>query len=498
LSDAENFGFSDEITIFDRNRRHQIEDILRGRWLEDFAAKLLPNGEIHKSPGTRGLYGPRHDWVASHDSFGKITIRLITQTRGRWDISKHPSARWTSSHSPILLVQVVNDLKLPEALNWAADFLDRPDLVHEPLAITPETRLLGLLIKHQVAAHKLPLKPEHFRGKDLRDVFNELVGFGQKGSWMDMEKVRQYAADGGKYDQLLVWLVDVAAAPDPENLLIEPRDEIATLVERIRGRNVPELPPPPAPSPPTQPEEKPVTTSPASAKELPPPPATKTAPPSAKQPRETRISDDAELIEGARSMEWISKAGKTQGLTHLEAHVLLFIAAHISGGKRGTGAAFPSVATIAEGVGADRRNVRRAVDRLVELSLIAVAPGGGRRKSNTYRTALPRHLATTGKSEAKSEAGAKSDAPPKERTPPKAKTPAHPLPPDWMPSPEAQQRAIEELGSVERATAELAKFRDYYLAKGVEHRDWDATWRNWVRRAIEYVGGAARPYGQTR
>jgi hypothetical protein len=120
------------------------------------------------------------------------------------------------------------------------------------------------------------------------------------------------------------------------------------------------------------------------------------------------------------------------------------------------------------------------------------------RRPNTYKTTLPRHLATTGKSEAKSEAGAKSDAPPKERTPPKAKTPAHPLPPDWMPSPEAQQRAIEDLGSVERATAELAKFRDYYLAKGVEHRDWHATWRNWVRRAIEYEAIAARPYGQTR
>jgi hypothetical protein len=63
-----------------------------------------------------------------------------------------------------------------------------------------------------------------------------------------------------------------------------------------------------------------------------------------------------------------------------------------------------------------------------------------------------------------------------------------------MPTLEAQQRAIEEL---ERATAELVKFRDYYLSKGIEHRDRDATWRNWVRRAIEYMGGATRLYGQT-
>jgi hypothetical protein len=262
----------------------------------------------------------------------------------------------------------------------AADFLDRPDLLHEPLAITPETRLLGLMIKHQVAAHKLPLKPEHFRGHELRDVFERLVDMGQRDKVFNMENVRQLAAEGGKFYEAVVWLVDVAAAPDPNNLLMGPRDEIDTLVERIRGRNARELPPPPASSPPTQPEQKPVTTA-APTKELlrPTPelgPAT-AAPASAKQPRETRISGDAELIEGARSMEWLSKAGKTPGLSRLEAHVLLFIAAHVSGGKRGTGAAFPSVATIAEGVGTDRRNVRRSVDRLVALSLIAVAPAVG-------------------------------------------------------------------------------------------------------------------------
>lgn len=43
-----------------------------------------------------------------------------------------------------------------------------------------------------------------------------------------------------------------------------------------------------------------------------------------------------------------------------------------------------------------------------------------------------------------------------------------------------------------KATAELAKFRDYWAAqpgqKGVK-ADWPATWRNWCRRATEATPG---------
>jgi uncharacterized protein YdaU (DUF1376 family) len=58
------------------------------------------------------------------------------------------------------------------------------------------------------------------------------------------------------------------------------------------------------------------------------------------------------------------------------------------------------------------------------------------------------------------------------------------LPFDWMPSEHLEQ------------THELEKFRDYWIAqpgqKGVK-TDWDATWRNWVRRAAERT--PARPSG---
>jgi hypothetical protein len=52
------------------------------------------------------------------------------------------------------------------------------------------------------------------------------------------------------------------------------------------------------------------------------------------------------------------------------------------------------------------------------------------------------------------------------------------LPSDWQPKEHIEQKS------------ELEKFRDYWIAqpgqKGVK-TDWDATWRNWVRRAGERV-----------
>lgn len=62
------------------------------------------------------------------------------------------------------------------------------------------------------------------------------------------------------------------------------------------------------------------------------------------------------------------------------------------------------------------------------------------------------------------------------------------LPPDWTPGPEHEAFA-ESLGFRNgAATAELAKFRDYWAAQPGEKgrkADWIATWRNWLRRASE-------------
>jgi hypothetical protein len=61
------------------------------------------------------------------------------------------------------------------------------------------------------------------------------------------------------------------------------------------------------------------------------------------------------------------------------------------------------------------------------------------------------------------------------------------LSPDWRPNDDGWREAVRLLGS-QRAETELAKFRDYWIAKPGKDAlklDWDATWRNWVRTAGE-------------
>lgn len=62
------------------------------------------------------------------------------------------------------------------------------------------------------------------------------------------------------------------------------------------------------------------------------------------------------------------------------------------------------------------------------------------------------------------------------------------LPADWHPGASDLAEALHELGSASAAERELKKFRDYWAAapgaRGVK-LDWDATWRNWVRKAGE-------------
>lgn len=63
------------------------------------------------------------------------------------------------------------------------------------------------------------------------------------------------------------------------------------------------------------------------------------------------------------------------------------------------------------------------------------------------------------------------------------------LPPNWEPSDVDWGNACIALHTT-GAKRELEKFRDYWAAKagaGGTKADWDATWRNWVRKAGEYA-----------
>ncbi len=68
------------------------------------------------------------------------------------------------------------------------------------------------------------------------------------------------------------------------------------------------------------------------------------------------------------------------------------------------------------------------------------------------------------------------------------------LPDDWRPDPEPE--LVKVIGGQQAAAREWAKFRDYWHAKpGKDGRkvDWQATWRNWLRRAAESGPARASP-----
>jgi hypothetical protein len=63
---------------------------------------------------------------------------------------------------------------------------------------------------------------------------------------------------------------------------------------------------------------------------------------------------------------------------------------------------------------------------------------------------------------------------------------AHKLPADWMPKPETVTAIRAELPNVDLST-EHRKFSDHFAASGKPMKDWDAAWRNWMRRAPQYA-----------
>lgn len=61
------------------------------------------------------------------------------------------------------------------------------------------------------------------------------------------------------------------------------------------------------------------------------------------------------------------------------------------------------------------------------------------------------------------------------------------LPEGWTPGPEPD--LVKAVGGEVAARRELAKFRDYWIAQGGQKgrkKDWQATWRNWLRNSNEF------------
>ncbi|MGP6175390.1 hypothetical protein [Corynebacterium sp. A21] len=79
----------------------------------------------------------------------------------------------------------------------------------------------------------------------------------------------------------------------------------------------------------------------------------------------------------------------------------------------------------------------------------------------------------------------RGDSPDGSHTPDSRKKSALPLPQDWMPSQEVIQAMAEECPMVDQSS-ELLSFRDHWWSKDERRASWDATYRNWIRRAAKW------------
>lgn len=71
---------------------------------------------------------------------------------------------------------------------------------------------------------------------------------------------------------------------------------------------------------------------------------------------------------------------------------------------------------------------------------------------------------------------------------------------DWWPTQANVEYAIAKGLTLERTNLEAEKFRNHWTAKAGKDAtklDWDATWQNWILRALETPNGHARPRAET-
>ena len=141
---------------------------------------------------------------------------------------------------------------------------------------------------------------------------------------------------------------------------------------------------------------------------------------------------------------------------------------------------WPSLSRLADDLELSRRSITNKLDVLEQNNLVM-------RRSVTTRTGAFDHTVYT---LCVDEAERQLPPPPEPAAAPapvKATTVRQPraIPQDWEPAPELLAWAKLAFPNLD-VTNEVPRFRDYWLGNGKPHADWDATFRNWCRRAIKF------------
>jgi len=202
------------------------------------------------------------------------------------------------------------------------------------------------------------------------------------------------------------------------------------------------------------------------------------------------------------SIEIINAVWKHSQSTGRARVVLLAIADH-----QGQQGAWPSIETLAKMANSSKRSVSRDIAELAEMGELRVderqAPMGGQYRSNLYWV-LPQIMGYGSDMTDLSSDMTELDSDMTESAPDMTgsgtqtlnrtlnKKQGHAngatrLPNDFEPDPKSWDVMIEHFPWVD-VKLETHKFRDYWASatRNALKKDWQAAWRNWVRRAAEY------------
>lgn len=223
------------------------------------------------------------------------------------------------------------------------------------------------------------------------------------------------------------------------------------------------------------------------------------------------LEDEPSVVHGTISSYTMTPWWLTASGISGNAHKLYAILMHFADNT--TLVAWPSRATLAKAMGMNRpQSLDRYIEELVDAGAVQVhrrQAAGGVNLVNQYRMnrgAAPWETSAGNPQEGSAEKRTTSTD---ERTRvvpesahelepmnynqdtffegvPKRGAPSRPLPDDFTVTAAMQSWAMEACPLVDPG-AEVVQFIDWHRAKGSKHKDWEAAWRTWMRRAQSYA-----------
>lgn len=190
-----------------------------------------------------------------------------------------------------------------------------------------------------------------------------------------------------------------------------------------------------------------------------------------------------EALNYALNLELPDVEGPTKPL-------LKFVLVGLANHANPRGEAWPSIDRLSKYTGYSSRSIQRGLSELVKLDLIKIEEKPGR--TNLYIiTAFDQSRGDMVSGVTPCQGGV-SPCHPNHKEPSSNNRRAHQIPSDFQPTQANVEWAQSARPDVDIKDA-TDQFIDYWIGSGKPKTDWQATWRNWIRRTNTIrVGAAAR------